>query len=87
VSIESASGAWPRVSRPGAAARLLLLGIDAYRAALSPLLGGYCRYQPSCSVYAAEAIQRYGARRGVGLAIRRLARCHPFRPGGHDPVP
>lgn len=69
------------------AARVLLLAVEAYRVALSPLLGGFCRYWPSCSVYAGEAIRRHGARRGALLAVRRLARCHPFHPGGYDPVP
>jgi hypothetical protein len=58
-----------------------------YKAALSPLLPRACRYEPSCSVYAREAIERYGFLRGTGLAIARLTRCHPFRPGGFDPVP
>jgi len=68
-------------------ARVLLLAVEAYRVALSPLLGGFCRYWPSCSVYAQEAIRRHGARRGAVLAVRRLCRCHPFRSGGYDPVP
>ncbi len=66
---------------------LLLLVIDAYRAALAPLIGGYCRFMPSCSIYAQEAIRRHGPARGSRLALRRLARCHPFHPGGFDPVP
>jgi len=66
---------------------MLLLLIDGYRLILSPVLGGYCRYQPSCSVYAAEAVRRHGAGRGASLALRRLLRCHPFRRGGFDPVP
>lgn len=68
-------------------ARLFLLLIDAYRVTLSPLVGGYCRFVPSCSAYAEEAIRRHGAWRGARLAAARLLRCHPFRPGGFDPVP
>jgi len=67
--------------------RLLLLAVEAYRVTLSPLLGGHCRYEPSCSRYAEEAIRRHGAGAGVRLAVLRLLRCHPFRPGGYDPVP
>jgi hypothetical protein len=87
VNTESASGAsWPgRGARP--AARALLLLIEAYRVTLSPLIGGYCRFLPSCSVYAEEAVLKHGARRGSLLALRRLLRCHPFHPGGLDPVP
>lgn len=66
---------------------LLLLLIEAYRVALSPLLGGHCRFVPSCSVYAEEAIRRHGAARGARLALGRIARCHPFHRGGFDPVP
>ena len=72
---------------PGPGARLLLLAIEAYRLMLSPLLGGHCRFWPSCSAYAGEAIERHGAIRGSQLAIRRLLRCHPFNHGGVDPVP
>jgi hypothetical protein len=61
--------------------------VAAYRMALSPLLGGYCRFWPSCSVYAEEALRRHGAARGAALALRRLLRCHPFHRGGADPVP
>jgi putative membrane protein insertion efficiency factor len=61
--------------------------IDAYRLVLSPVLGGFCRYQPTCSLYGAEAVRKHGARRGAALAARRVLRCHPFRPGGFDPVP
>lgn len=70
---------------PGARAASAVLKF--YKAAVSPLLPRACRYEPTCSVYAREAIERYGFRRGAWLAIRRLARCHPFRPGGFDPVP
>jgi putative membrane protein insertion efficiency factor len=65
----------------------LLLLIEAYRVTLAPLIGGFCRYEPSCSRYAEEAVQRHGARRGSVLAVRRLLRCHPLRAGGYDPVP
>lgn len=61
--------------------------IEAYRLALSPLVGGFCRFQPTCSVYAREAIRRHGAWRGSLLAGRRLLRCQPLVPGGYDPVP
>jgi uncharacterized protein len=87
VNTEIGCGAWPPAAPPGIAARILLLAIDAYRALLAPLVGGYCRYVPSCSLYAAEAVCRHGARQGAGLAARRLLRCHPFHAGGYDPVP
>lgn len=58
-----------------------------YRLFLSPLLGQACRFTPTCSQYAAEAIQRYGALKGSWLAVRRILRCNPFCPGGYDPVP
>ncbi len=61
--------------------------IHAYRGLISPLLGPTCRFYPSCSAYALEAVDRYGAQRGSWLALRRLLRCHPFNPGGYDPVP
>ncbi len=68
--------------------RTLVLGlIRLYQIALSPLLGGACRHHPSCSAYAREAVERHGVRRGVPLALRRLARCHPLGSSGYDPVP
>ncbi|PYK10605.1 MAG: membrane protein insertion efficiency factor YidD [Verrucomicrobia bacterium] len=67
--------------------RLLSLLIRSYRYSLSPLLGMHCRFHPSCSAYALEALERHGAARGVWLVLARLARCHPWHPGGHDPVP
>jgi putative membrane protein insertion efficiency factor len=66
---------------------LLQAAIRAYQLTLSPLLGPACRFEPSCSRYASEAIERHGPWRGGVLAARRLLRCHPFRPGGYDPVP
>ena len=72
---------------PSQAQRLLLRVIRGYQLFLSPMYAGSCRYLPSCSAYAAEAIERHGAIRGSGLAIRRLLRCHPFGGHGHDPVP
>ena len=72
---------------PGPASRLLLFLVEVYRVLLSPLLGGHCRYWPSCSVYAEEAVRKHGAARGMALAAKRLLRCHPFHRGGIDPVP
>lgn len=68
-------------------ARLLIALVTAYRYALSPMLGRQCRFHPSCSAYAVEALERHGALRGAWLAVKRLARCHPWHPGGYDPVP
>lgn len=67
--------------------KILLGGIQFYQIAISPSLGRTCRFYPSCSEYAHQAITNYGAWRGLGLAVRRLARCHPWHPGGYDPVP
>jgi putative membrane protein insertion efficiency factor len=72
---------------PGPVARVLLRLVAFYRRWISPLLGPHCRFAPSCSGYAAEALATHGAARGSWLALRRLLRCHPFHPGGHDPVP
>jgi len=67
--------------------RLLVGLISAYRYFLSPLLGPSCRFYPTCSAYAAEAIETHGALKGSWLAVRRIAKCHPWHPGGIDPVP
>jgi putative membrane protein insertion efficiency factor len=68
-------------------ARLLMLPIVGYRRFISPMLGERCRFAPSCSEYALGALAEHGAARGLWLAVTRLARCHPFNPGGYDPVP
>ncbi len=66
---------------------LLILLVKSYQRLVSPLLPRACRFYPSCSAYAAEALRRHGAARGTWLALKRLGRCHPFHPGGLDPVP
>jgi putative membrane protein insertion efficiency factor len=67
--------------------RLCLLALRGYKILISPYFRGSCRFLPSCADYAAEAIDRHGAARGIWLAAKRLARCHPFCEAGHDPVP
>jgi uncharacterized protein len=68
--------------------KYVLIGLlKAYRAVISPLYGQVCRYYPSCSAYALEAVTKHGAARGTVLTVRRLARCHPWAAGGLDPVP
>lgn len=67
--------------------KLLTLLIHGYRYLISPLLGNHCRFYPSCSHYALDAIQHHGALKGSWLAGTRLLRCHPWHPGGYDPVP
>ena len=64
-----------------------MAAIRWYQRDLSPLLGRLCIYTPTCSAYALEAINRYGALKGTWLAVKRIARCHPFHEGGYDPVP
>ena len=71
----------------GVPRRLLATLIRGYQRFVSPALPPSCRFHPSCSQYALEAVTRYGALKGGWLAARRLARCHPFHPGGFDPVP
>lgn len=67
--------------------QILILFVRGYQVVLSPLLPAACRYHPTCSNYAIEALEKHGALRGSWLAVKRIARCHPFRPGGFDPVP
>lgn len=67
--------------------RVLLAVLAVYKRFISPLLGPRCRFAPSCSEYAVHAIRTHGAVRGSWLAMKRVGRCHPFNPGGHDPVP
>jgi putative membrane protein insertion efficiency factor len=69
------------------AARVAVLAVRGYQRLVSPFLPAGCRFAPSCSEYAAQAITDHGIVRGIGLAARRLARCHPFHPGGYDPPP
>jgi hypothetical protein len=66
---------------------LLQLPIQLYRWLISPMLGTNCRYHPSCSAYALEAIEKHGAARGSWLSVRRVCRCHPWGGDGYDPVP
>lgn len=67
--------------------RLVLGLIRGYQLLVSPFIGAHCRYHPTCSDYACEAVSRHGALRGAWLALRRIARCHPWAEGGSDPVP
>ncbi|MFO7326524.1 MAG: membrane protein insertion efficiency factor YidD [Pseudomonadota bacterium] len=67
--------------------RFLIALIRGYQLAISPLLGQCCRFHPSCSCYAREAIEKHGPLKGLSLSARRLLRCHPFNEGGIDPVP
>jgi len=67
--------------------RVLLALVRGYARFVSPFLAPHCRFYPTCSAYAQEAIERFGTVRGGWLALRRIARCHPFHPGGYDPVP
>jgi putative membrane protein insertion efficiency factor len=66
---------------------VLIWLLRGYRAVISPLYGQVCRYHPSCSAYALEAVTEHGALRGSWYAVRRLARCHPWAAGGYDPIP
>jgi putative membrane protein insertion efficiency factor len=72
---------------PTVLTRALMAAVTGYRRFISPLLPPRCRFEPSCSAYALEALREHGAARGLWLATARIARCHPFNPGGYDPVP
>ena len=67
--------------------RPMILLVRGYQLLVSPFLGNNCRYMPSCSAYTIEAMEKWGAWRGLWMGIRRVARCHPFHEGGYDPVP
>ncbi|MCY2996415.1 MAG: membrane protein insertion efficiency factor YidD [Planctomycetota bacterium] len=66
-------------------ARILILLVRLYQIVLGPVLGGHCRFTPSCSVYFIQAVQKYGAIKGACKGLARICRCHPFHSGGHDP--
>ena len=85
--ISSSEGESPGRSRPapGTASRILIAPLRAYKRFVSPLLPPACRFHPTCSEYAMEAIGRHGALRGVRMAVWRVLRCHPFVKGGYDP--
>jgi hypothetical protein len=67
--------------------RIVMALIRGYQRFISPLLASNCRFHPTCSQYTLEAVERYGAARGLWLGAKRISRCHPFNPGGYDPVP
>lgn len=74
-------------SQAGWGQRLVVFGLLFYKSAISPLLPSCCKFYPSCSTYAKEAVERHGVARGLGLALKRVLRCRPFSAGGCDPVP
>src|SRR5689334_15369125 len=84
LSISEATG---DAERPGTSARAAIVLLRAYQVLISPFLGTACRFTPTCSAFAIEAVERHGATRGAILAVRRLLRCHPWHAGGPDAVP
>ena len=76
---------WLRRALTAGLTGLLIALVRAYQVVLSPLLGGGCRFQPTCSIYFIEAVRKHGPWRGSWRGVRRLLRCHPFHPGGYDP--
>ncbi|MCQ2567484.1 MAG: membrane protein insertion efficiency factor YidD [Mogibacterium sp.] len=67
--------------------KILIAFVRAYQIGISPYIGAHCRYNPTCSAYFIEAVEKYGALKGSWLGIKRILRCHPGHPGGYDPVP
>ena len=82
IPVSGEAAQWSRLPR-----RILIGAVEAYRRYVSPCLGRHCRFHPTCSRYAVEALARHGILIGGALTVRRLLRCHPFHPGGLDPVP
>ncbi len=80
------SGSMKATNNKGLITGILILLVDLYRYALSPLMSGGCRYEPSCSQYAQNALRKYGAWKGSMMAMKRLLRCHPWHGAGYDPV-
>ena len=87
-AVASTISVFERAARAGFGLRpLVLLLVRGYRAAISPVLPRACRFEPSCAAYAEEALRRHHVARALWLIVRRISRCHPFHPGGYDPVP
>ena len=85
---EGVPGVERQMNRDSSVTRnMILVGIRGYKKWISPLLPASCRFEPTCSVYAMGCYQRFGLAKATYLTLRRLSRCHPFHPGGHDPVP
>ena len=80
------SSAWQTAHCESTMRRVVLALLHFYKRVISPVLPPMCRFEPTCSVYMMQAVEKYGALRGLWLGLRRLGRCHPFNPGGWDPV-